>query len=106
MLKLCLAVVLALALVSCSNDGSIGSGPQDDQGASATLSWNQNTEPGLAGYKVYLGTAPATYGTPIDVGDATVYTVSGLQTGVRYYFAVTAYTTSGDESDYSDEVSR
>ncbi len=104
MLKLYLAVVLALAPVSCSNDGSIGSGPQDDQGASATLSWNQNTEPGLAGYKVYYGTSPGKYGPGIDVGNVTTYALTGLIKGQKYYITITAYTKSNRESRFSNEV--
>ncbi|RJQ14299.1 MAG: hypothetical protein C4560_12655, partial [Nitrospiraceae bacterium] len=57
----------------------------------------------LAGYKVYIGAGPGEYFQDIDVGDITSYTVSGL--AVPYYFAVTAYDTSGNESGYSDEVS-
>jgi hypothetical protein len=35
----------------------------------------------------------------------TAYTVTGLPTGT-HYFAVTAFDTSGNESDYSNEVSK
>jgi hypothetical protein len=69
-----------------------------------TLAWDPNTESDLAGYKVYFGTAPGTYGTPITLGTQTTYTVTGLPPGT-WYFAVTAYNTSGLESAYSNEVS-
>lgn len=69
-----------------------------------TLAWDPNIETDLAGYKVYFGTAPGTYGTPITIGPQTTYTVSGLAAGT-WYFAVTAYNTSGLESGYSNEVS-
>jgi hypothetical protein len=69
------------------------------------LSWNANTEPDLAGYKVRYGTASGSYGTIINIGDQTTYTVTGLGFGT-YYFAVTAYDTSGNESGFSNEVSK
>jgi hypothetical protein len=73
--------------------------------ADVTLAWDANTESDLAGYKVYYGTASGVYGTPITIGTQTTYTVTGLPPGT-YYFAVTAYNTSGLESGYSNEVSQ
>lgn len=76
--------------------------------SSATLAWNANTEADLAGYKVYRGTSPGTYGAPIATlqGNVTNYVATGLQLGTTYYFAVTAYDTAGNESSYSNEVSK
>lgn len=71
----------------------------------ATLEWDPNSESDLAGYKMYVGTASGVYGEPIDVGLATTYTVTGLLPGRTYYFAVSAYNTSGKESGKSNEVS-
>ena len=71
--------------------------------ADVTLAWDANTESALAGYKLYYGTSSRTYGTPITVGNVTTYTVTGLGTGT-YYFAVTAYDTSGVETTYSNEA--
>ncbi|MGB7621818.1 MAG: fibronectin type III domain-containing protein [Terriglobia bacterium] len=70
----------------------------------AILTWNPNTD-AVAGYKVYYGTVSHTYGSPIDVGNQTTYTVTGLPTGT-YYFAVTAYNSSQNESGFSNEVSK
>lgn len=71
----------------------------------AILSWDPNTEPDLAGYKVYYGTAAGHYGTPIDAGNVITFTATGLGLGT-YYFAITAYDTSGNESGYSNETSK
>ncbi len=70
----------------------------------AILTWNPNTD-SVAGYKVYYGTVSHTYGSPIDVGNQTTYTVTGLPTGT-YYFAVTAYNSSQNQSGFSNEVSK
>jgi hypothetical protein len=59
----------------------------------------------LAGYKVYYGTTSGNYSTSIDVGNQTTYTVTGLGTGT-FYFAITAYDTSGYESGYSNVGSK
>ncbi len=68
-----------------------------------TLAWDPNTDANLAGYYLYSGAAPHNYTQRIDVGTVTTYTVTGLGAG-RYYFAVTAYSTSGAESSFSNEV--
>lgn len=74
--------------------------------ANASLSWDANTESDLAGYKVYYGTASRSYGAPVDVGNQTAYTVTGLSEGQTYYFAVTAYNDADAESAFSAEVSK
>jgi len=79
----------------------------------ATLSWDPPTtnEDGspltdLAGYKIYYGTTSGNYTNSIDVGNVTTYTVVNLTEGVTYFFVVSAYDTLGNESDYSNEVSK
>ena len=78
---------------------------QDIFAAQIRLAWDQNTESDLAGYKVYYGTTSGTYGTPIDAGNVTTYTMTGLTLGQTYFVTVTAYDTSPNESGYSNEVS-
>jgi hypothetical protein len=73
--------------------------------SSLTLAWDPNTELDLAGYKVSYGTRPGDYNFTIDVGNVTQYTVTGLAPGSRYYFVLTAYDTSLNESNFSPEVS-
>jgi hypothetical protein len=72
---------------------------------SLKASWNANTEPDLAGYKIYYGESSGNYSTSINVGKVTLYTINQLKEGVDYYFVITAYDTAGNESDYSAEVS-
>ena len=73
--------------------------------AQVTLAWDANTSSGIAGYKVYYGTSSGSYPSVIDVGNNTTYTVLNLQNGTTYYFAVTDYDISGNESGYSNQVS-
>jgi fibronectin type 3 domain-containing protein len=68
------------------------------------LAWNANTESDLAGYKVYVGTTSGQYSTTYNVGNIIAYTVT-VAPGDVYYFAVTAYDTTGSESLVSNEVS-
>ncbi len=74
-------------------------------GGQIGLTWLPNTEPDLAGYRVYYGTVSGYYPNVIDVGNHTSVTVSNLELGVRYYFVVTAYDRAGNESLPSEEVS-
>ena len=93
------------ALVACSLLILILSYPPVAIAGEATLSWNANSEPDLAGYKVYYGTSSGQYGTPIDVGNQTTHSLSGIPVG-EYFFAVSAYDTSGNQSGFSTEVSK
>src|SRR5262245_8625107 len=73
-------------------------------GATATLQWNPNVEPDVAGYKVYREPTPGVYDTTIDVGRVTRFTDPSLSDLTPYYYAVTAYNAAG-ESSPSNEVS-
>jgi hypothetical protein len=67
-----------------------------------TLVWDPNTEPDIAGYNVYYGRTSGTYVGFVSVGGPiAVIGVKGTRT---VYFAVTAFNTNGDESEFSAEV--
>jgi len=68
------------------------------------LSWNANTESDLAGYRLYHGTASGAYGSPTQIGLQTTHTVTGLSPATTYFFALSAFDTSGNESGKSNEV--
>jgi chitodextrinase len=75
---------------------------------SAALAWDAVVAANLSGYRIYFGTAPRTYLQPLgqgaSVGNVTTHTVTGLSSATRYYFAVTATDTLGNESAYSNEA--
>lgn len=75
---------------------------------SVTLQWDPNTEPDLAGYKVYSSTLSGLYGDPIATlpPSVTTYQSTGLVKGVTYFFVVSAYNSQGIESLPSEEVAR
>ncbi len=72
--------------------------------ADVTLAWDANSESDLAGYILYYGTTSGIYTANIDVGNITQHTLTGLQNGATYYFAVTAYNLYDYESIYSKEL--
>lgn len=72
-------------------------------GSVITLAWDPS-DAGIAGYRLYYGVAPRTYPFAIDVGPAASCSVSNLVPGTTYFFAVTAYSHLGAESDFSDEI--
>ena len=75
--------------------------------AQVTLGWDQNTEPDIAGYKIYYGNSSRNYTNSKDVKDktATSCIITNLTVGQTYYFAATSYNSSLVESNYSAEVS-
>lgn len=104
---LCLIISL---LTSCGVDGKSSQGSSN----SAALSWQAPTTnvdgtelTDLAGFKIYYGKASGTYSEIIDLNNpiTTEHTIEGLTEGT-YYFAATAYDIMGNESDYSNEVSK
>lgn len=72
-----------------------------------------STESDLSGYIVYYGTASRTYSSMSTgvglAGDGSTGApsriISGLLDGQTYYFGVTAYDATGNESTFSGEVS-
>lgn len=111
-----------LAMLACGcgagGGGSIVGGVSTDCPAetpggsdtSATLAWDAVGDSRVAGYRVYYGLASRDYaqakGAGLNAGGCTTYVVNGLDRGRTYYFAVTAYDASGNESDFSNEASK
>jgi hypothetical protein len=101
--------LLILLLVGCGGGGGGAAGGDSPASAAVTLSWDTPVSttdgsalPGLAGFHIYIATASRQYSTMIDAGNAKNYLLA-LPPGT-YYFTITAYDDSGNESEYSEEV--
>lgn len=77
----------------------------DALAATVTVAWNPPASGDhVAGYKIYYGLASRVYTGSVDVGNVTEGSVSNLDSSLTYYFAITAYNQSLNESDYSAEL--
>jgi len=89
-------VVLLAVTLFCNN----APGEQN-----VTLAWNPSQNSAIAGYFLYYGPAAGVYTNRINIGNNTTASVSGLQEGQTYHFAVTAYNSAGTESALSSDIS-
>ena len=74
---------------------------------SATFTWDKNSEPNIAGYRLHYGDAgeaSGTYSKTLEIGNTNLATLETLSPGT-YRAAITAYNTENLESEYSNEVS-
>jgi Putative Ig domain len=69
-----------------------------------TLAWDPNSDSVTAGYYVYYGIQSGNYSGYVDVGGATTAIINTQDSTTTYYFAIQAYSTSGERSAYSTEV--
>jgi hypothetical protein len=83
-------------ILFCALTGSV-------HAAQVTLNWSPSSDP-ASGYNVYYGTSSGNYTGKADAGTNTQIVLSDLQSCQNYYFVVTAYDDSGDESLPSNEV--
>ena len=107
-------ILFSLLLGACG--GSITSpGDAPSFPGTASLTWiapNTNEDDSqlddLAGYKVYYGTSADSLTNVIAINDSGQlnYIINGLENNVTYYFAVKAVDYSGNESMYSNVVSK
>lgn len=66
---------------------------------SVTLSWSYSTDDTTGGYSIFYGTRPGEYtgryaaegNSPINAGNTTSFTITGLKNGTIYYFAIAAW---------------
>lgn len=108
-----LSVVLLLGAATNGCAGSASTGNASGS-SSVTLSWDAPTSNvdgsalgHLAGYKIYYGTSSGRYSRNITIKNprTLTYTFNYLPANT-YYFVVVAYSTSLNESAYSNEVSK
>ena len=98
------ATFISNASNSPAMESLIGSGTAPQH--SVSLGWDTSTSSGVAGYNIYRATTSTGPFTRVNSAlDATPYdTDSTVTAGQTYYYAVTAVSTTGGESVYSNEV--
>jgi hypothetical protein len=74
------------------------------EGAGVSLTWDPNPDSTVAGYVVHYGLASHNYTVEINVGSVLSTEVDGLQDGVPYFFAVSAYNSAGYQNAPSAEA--
>jgi len=77
-----------------------------DGGNHISLDWTDNSEGDLAGYTLYRSTVSGVYGIALAEGLTTSeYLDTTVESGITYYYVVTASDTNGNESAQSTEAS-
>lgn len=71
----------------------------------AILAWNPNSEPDVAGYRVYRSLISGIYGAPIAEVAQPVFIDNWLMPGT-YFWVVSAFDAANNESEVSNEVSK
>ena len=107
-LRWCLISVVLLLPIGIGGCSGLVSGAQDlaPLAHSVTLSWTSSTS-SVMGYHVYRGTQPGgpykkLNSTPLA---AVTYNDSTVQSGLTYFYVVTAVDSNNVESGYSNEIS-
>ena len=71
----------------------------------ATLAWDANPEPDIAGYEISYGTDAGKLDTKVPVGKITEHRLTDLVPGVKYYLEIRAKSELGGISSPSDVIS-
>jgi hypothetical protein len=71
---------------------------------SANLTWIPSSDPNVAGYNVYYGSASGQLTNLASVGAVTNAVVPNLIENTIYFFAAKSYNSAGQESDFSNEA--
>jgi hypothetical protein len=72
--------------------------------ASVSLAWTPSSDTNVTGYNIYYGTSSGNYTGKTTVANVSTITISNLTCGTTYYFAVTAFDSTGNESVFSNEA--
>lgn len=106
MRRLSVAVISVFWLLVLVTGLAFAEGPV--VGSNGALTWNQNPETDLAGYRVHLGQVSGTYSVVVDVGltptptsPLSMISVFNLTEG-QWYATVSAYDLAGNASGLSN----
>lgn len=72
--------------------------------SSIELTWNQNTEPDLAGYRVYRSVGGGAFERIAEVSQIPSYSDHAVEAGKTYRYAVAGFDQSGNESQRSAAI--
>lgn len=72
--------------------------------AQISLAWDRSPDVSAVGYRIYWGGASGSYTNSRAVGNVTNATIIGLNLNATYYFAATAFNSTGEESPFSNEA--
>jgi len=109
--RLLLGFIILFLTINVTGCGSSSSEQQSylDPGA-VIISWlppltneDGSTLNDLAGFNVHYGQQSGIYSSLVNVGPYAICEIRGLTNG-EWYFAVTAYDTSGNQSGFSEEI--
>ncbi len=106
-------IIIFLSLSSCGGKWEgFNNGFFIFSAGSATLNWQEPTAnvdgtpaTDIAGYIIYYGQSSGNYTNWIDVGNVSSYTIYDLPNGT-FYFVTTSYDIYGNESEFSNELSK
>lgn len=98
-IAIAVAVLILGSLLMCKADPTTNA-------PSVTVAWDVHPDQSVVGYKVFWGIASRTYTNNVQLLNRTNNSViiGGLVRATTYYFAATAFTDQGLESDYSNEA--
>jgi hypothetical protein len=68
------------------------------------LAWERDTEPDLAGYRIYRAAAGGEFEKIGETGETTSYSDRQVESGKQYRYAVSAFDKSGNESKRSEPI--
>jgi hypothetical protein len=106
-----LIIASFIGLAGCYFDGSDNEAPAVPRGlhsitgdGEVMLTWYENTEPDLAGYRIYQNLTPTGYYYLIGETNLDYFLDYGLTNGQTYYYAISAFDFNDNESDLSYEI--
>ncbi len=112
-LALCFTVFV-LVTSGCESDSTTGpdlTPPAPPRGlwsitgdGKVTLEWYENTEPDLAGYRIWYSYTDEGPYELMGETTSTVYVDYDVENSITYYYAVSAYDYEGNESDLNPEL--
>lgn len=96
MKKFLMLLVVCLTMISCAKSADV------------SFAWDPSPSVGVTNYRLYRSVLSGSYQVvdSRDCGNVSSFTWTGINKPGTYFFVVTALDADGNESDYSNEVSK